>query len=103
MQRFCLFQTATGQSYFVVCIRVKDSHREAVCFTHGSLRSRGRALSWIFDGLVKPISYIPLRRSACLANDKFGVGYDNEQNAQSELLEGLYAVQRRTLVLLLLC
>ena len=53
-------------------------------FTHGSLRSRGRALSWIFEGLVKPISYIPLRRSACLANDKFGVGMKmNKTNSPS--------------------
>jgi hypothetical protein len=31
------------------------------------------------------MSYIPLRRSASLATDKFGVGYNNEENAQSEL------------------
>ncbi len=38
--------------------------------------------------------FIPLRRSACLANDKPGVGYDNEQNAQSELLKIHYTIQR---------
>lgn len=30
-------------------------------YTHGSAKSIGKAVSWILDGLLKPMSYIPLR------------------------------------------
>ena len=48
--------------YFVVCVRVKELHREVEWITHGSLRSRGKALSCVFEGLVVAHIIHPLEK-----------------------------------------
>ena len=50
--------------------------------THGSAKSMGSAVSWILDGLLKPISYTPRRSCSDLIKNTTQIilSYDNNNS-----------------------
>jgi hypothetical protein len=70
---------------------------------YGLERRRGRARSWIFEGLEKPMSYMPLSRSACLGYGRVRSARDRKRgDEQAEFLKGFCTVERGVWVSLLI-